>query len=91
MTPLGGGEDSTPLRLGRSVVLVVGFVLCLVGAGGLAMDDMAYQEVSDGSAQGSAMVRAAAGADREVPLPAAASGAMLALGLGVTLAAARRP
>lgn len=91
MISLGEERDSAPLRLGRSVVLVIGFVLCLVGAGGLAMDDMAYRTVPDGSPNGSAVVRAAAGADREVVLPAAASGAILALGLGVTLAAARRP
>jgi hypothetical protein len=87
---LDGGGDANPLGLGRSLVVIVGFVLCLVGAGGLAMDDMAYRDVSDGTARAAALVPAAAGADREVALPAAASGAILALGLAVTLAAARR-
>lgn len=91
MISLGSEGDAAPWRLGRSMVLIVGFVLCLVGAGGLAMDDMAYRTDSEGSANGATLVRAAAGADREVALPAAASGAILALGLGVTLAAARRP
>lgn len=90
MISLAGDRDPEYMGMSRSLVLVVGFVLCLVGAGGLVMDEMAYREVSDSAGAAPAVVRAATGVDREVALPAAVSGAILALGVGVTLAAARR-
>jgi hypothetical protein len=91
MMSLAGERDTDYMGTTRSLVLMVGFLLCLVGAGGLAMDDMAYRQVSEGPQASPAVVRAATGTDREVVLPAAVSGAILALGVGVTLAAARRP
>ena len=83
-------RDENDAAMVRMLVLALGFVLCLVGAGGLVMDDMGHREADENPFTSSAVVRAAAGGDREVPLPAAASGAILALGMSVTLAVARR-
>ena len=83
--------DGSYLHAARTLVLAVGFMLCLGGAGGLVMDDMGHRDATESRLTTSAVIRAATGSERKVAFPAAVSGAILALGIGVTLAVARRP
>ena len=91
MTSSAHEGDRTDAATVRLLILAVGFVLCLVGTGGLVMDDMGHREATESRLTTAAVVRAATGTDRKVVFPAAVSGAILALGLSVSLAGVRRP
>lgn len=92
MMSLSGDGDGTYAETGRWMVLAMGFVLCLIGAGGLVMADMGSRGSTQGRYTSSAVIEAATGVERKVALPAPVSGAILTLGLSVTLVVAtRRP
>lgn len=84
-------RPTEPVAATRLVVLAAGLVLCLIGFGGLAMNDMGTREVGSARFTTPAVVQAATGVDREVAFPSAVAGAFLALGLSVTFVVARRP
>jgi hypothetical protein len=89
MMSLSGDRASDYANSSRLLVFALGFILCLVGVGGLIMDDMGARRVGDGRYTNPAVIQAATGAEHEVAMPAAVSGAILALGVSVTLAVAR--
>lgn len=90
MMSLSGEREVSYAETSRWLVLAVGFVLCLIGAGGLVMDDMGSRESTQGRYTSSAVIKAATGTERRVALPAAVSGAIFTLGLSVTLAVGAR-
>ncbi len=90
MMSLSGDRQRRYPETSRWLVLAIGFVLCLVGVGGLIMDDMGTREPTQGRYTSSAVIEAAAGAEREVALPAAVSGAIFILGVSVTLSVGAR-
>lgn len=87
---LAGDRRTDYVGTSRLVVLAVGFVLCLVGVGGLVMDDMGSRRSGDGRFTSAAVIQAATGVEHQAAMPAAVAGALLALGVSVTLAGARR-